>query len=44
MSKSFYVLYQAKLCVKKPFAIRTFASFVIDLKLRDLAADDNGVW
>ncbi len=37
----------SKLCVKKPCAVRTFASFVIDLekvKLRDLAADDTGVW
>ena len=38
---------QSKICVKKPCAVHTCASFVIDLtkvKLKDLAADDNGVW
>lgn len=38
---------QSKICVKKPSAVRTNASFVIDLtkvKFKDLAADDNGVW
>ena len=36
-----------KLCTEKPTGVRTFASFVIDLKSvnhKDLAADDNGVW
>ena len=38
---------QSKLCIKKPSAVRTFSSFVIDLtkvRLKDLSADDNGVW
>ena len=36
-----------QVCTKKPFAVRTFASFVVDLHhvhLRDLHADDNGSW
>ena len=36
-----------KLCTEKPTGVRTFASFIIDLKSvnhKDLAADDNGVW
>jgi hypothetical protein len=28
---------------KKPCGVQTFSSFVVDL-LKDLAADDNGVW
>ena len=38
---------QLKLCKEKPVGVRTFASFIVDLKcvnLKDLAADDNGVW
>lgn len=37
----------SKLCTKKPCGVRAFASFVVDLKcveLKDLGADDNGVW
>ena len=36
-----------KVCTQKPTGVQTFASFIIDLKcvnLKDLAADDNGVW
>ena len=36
-----------KLCTLKPTGVRTFASFIVDLKcisLKDLAADNNGVW
>ena len=36
-----------KLCIEKPTGVRTFASFVIDLKSvnhKNLAADNNGVW
>ena len=36
-----------KVCTQKPTGVRTFTSFVVDLKrvnLKDLAADDNGVW
>ena len=36
-----------KLCMRKPTDVQTFASFIIDLRsvnLKDLAADDNGVW
>ena len=38
---------KTKLCTEKPTSIRTFASFIIDLKSvnhKDLAAHDNGVW
>ena len=37
----------AKLCTKKPTGVRVSASFIVDLnsvQLRDVAADDNGVW
>lgn len=37
----------SKVCVKKPCAVQTFSSFIVDLNqvnLKDLAADDNGVW
>ena len=36
-----------KMCTEKPCGVRACASFVIDLSrvnLKDLAADDNGVW
>ncbi len=36
-----------KVCTQKPTGVQTFASFIIDLtrvNLKDLAADDNGVW
>lgn len=38
---------ESKICTQKPCGVRSFASFVIDLKcvnFKDLAADDNGVW
>ena len=38
---------ELKVCTQKPTGVQTFASFIIDLKcvnLKDLAADDNGVW
>ena len=38
---------EQKICTQKPTGVRTYASFVVDLKcinLKDLAADDNGVW
>ena len=37
----------AKLCTKKPTGVRVPASFIVDLnsvQLKDVAADDNGVW
>lgn len=40
------VIPQSKVCIKKPIAVRTCSSFIIDLtkvKFKDLAADDNGV-
>ena len=36
-----------KVCTQKPTGVQTFASFIVDFKcvnLKDLAADDNGVW
>ena len=38
---------ESKICTRKPCGVRSFASFVVDLNcvdLKDLAADDNGVW
>ena len=35
------------LCTQKPCGVRSIASFVVDLEsvdLKDLSADDNGVW
>ena len=34
----------SKICVQKPSAVRTFASFLVDLKLKYLAADDNVIF
>ena len=34
----------SKICVQKPSAVRTFASFLVDLKLKNLAADDNVIF
>ena len=38
---------ELKVCTQKPTGAQSFASFIVDLKcvnLKDLAADDNGVW
>ena len=38
---------ELKVCTQKPTGVQSFASFIVDLKcvnLKDLAADDSGVW